>query len=59
MEKVIVQDRTPAQIKEIVRENQDIRAKQEEISKEFKKILEYATNDPDGFADFLKKMNKQ
>jgi translation initiation factor 2 beta subunit (eIF-2beta)/eIF-5 len=59
MEKVIVQDRTPAQIKEIVRENQDIRAKQEEINKEFKKILEYATKDPDGFADFLKKMNKQ
>jgi len=56
---VIVQDRTPAQIKEIVRENQDIRAKQEEINKEFKKILEYATKDPDGFADFLKKMNKQ
>ena len=59
MEKVIVQDRTPAQIKEIVRENQDIRAKQEEINKEFKKILEYATKDPDGFADFLKNMNKK
>ncbi|MDP1552551.1 MAG: site-specific integrase, partial [Methanobacteriaceae archaeon] len=41
------------------KENQEIRAKQEEISKEFKKILEYATNDPDGFADFLKNMNKQ
>lgn len=52
---VIIKDRTPAQIKEIVKENIEIRETQADIADQFQKILEFAKTDPEGFIEYMKK----
>jgi integrase len=58
MEKVIIQDTTPAQVKQIVKENVEIKKTQDNIAEQFTKILEFAKTDPEGFIKHMKKEEK-
>lgn len=58
MDKVIIQDTTPAQVKQIVKENIEIKENQADIADQFHKILEFAKTDPEGFIEYMKKEEK-
>ena len=58
MEKIVIHDMTPAQVKQIVKENVEIRENQEDIAQQFTKILEFAKTDPEGFIKHMKKAEK-
>lgn len=54
IKEVVIKDMTPHQVKQIVKENVEIRETQEDIAEQFTKILEFAKTDPEGFIKHMK-----